>query len=465
MRINQLRLKNYRCFDEIAIDFHSKLTLIVAKNGMGKTTILDALKVALWSYVSSFDLGRAANDVTGIQIDDIRLRIQDNGNSEPMLNSEIEVYGDCLGITQWKRFRDSIVKRSNTKDDDNVKKLKSKLRKVQDKIFSDTNGYDNLPIVCYYGTGRLRSQKKLTVDNKSNPYAQSRTFAYRDCVDPSSSFKNFADWYQNVFMAYREAQIKIQEKYGRMDDSLIASSIINPVKVIQNAINQVLSKIQPDLTNMEYSITMGGEIVLNSHGVGQLKFSMLSDGVRNIVSLVADIAYRCYKLNPHLGVNACLETTGIVLVDEIDMHLHPAWQQTIVNDLCLAFPSIQWIMTTHSPQVLSTVKAESIRILESGDDDNVSQPSYQTQGVSSHEILMKVQNVGHIPDIDISHKVNQYRRLIEDNQATSSEAESLKQILIKHFGDKHSVIIELNNLKRSIDLRNKIVAMKIAKSE
>ena len=464
MKINQLRLKNYRCFDEITIDFHSKLTLIVAKNGVGKTTILDALKVALWSYVSSFDLGSMANDATGIQIDDVRLRIQDNGNSEPMLNSAVEVYGDCLGITQWKRFRDSIVKRSKTKDDDNVKKLRAKLRTtVQNRIFSDTDEYDNLPIVCYYGTGRLWSQKDTMFRSDLN--AQSRTFAYRGCVDSSSSFKNFVDWYKNVFMIYREAQIKIQEKYGRMDDSLIASSIINPVKVIQNAINQVLSKIQPDLTNIEYSITMGGEIVLNSHGVGQLKVSMLSDGVRNIVSLVADIAYRCYKLNPHLGVNACLETTGIILVDEIDMHLHPAWQQTIVNDLCLAFPSIQWIMTTHSPQVLSTVKAESIRILESSDVANVSQPSYQTQGVSSHEILMNVQNVPHIPDIKISQKVQQYRRLIEDNQSETEEAKNLKQLLIGHFGENHPVISELNNLKRSMDLRNKIIAMKIAKSE
>jgi len=467
MKINHLKLKNYRCFNEINIDFHSQLTLIVAKNGMGKTTILDALKVALWAYVSSFDLGRAANDVTGIQVDDVRLNLQDNGNSEPILDSAIEVFGDCFGITQWKRYRESVAKNTKTKDDNNVKKLKTKLKNIQAKIFSESMEHNDLPIICYYGTGRLWSQKKLTIDNNSNPSAQSRTFAYRDCVDPSSSFKNFADWYRNIFMSYREAQIKIQEKYGYNDDSLIPANIINPVKVIQQAVNQVLCKIQPDLTDIEYSVTMGGEVVLNNRGVGQLKVGMLSDGVRNIVSLVADIAYRCYKLNPHLGIEACLKAPGVILVDEIDMHLHPAWQQTIVSDLQLAFPDIQWIMTTHSPQVLSTVKAESIRVLDNLDTlktHSVSAPSYQTQGISSFEILMNIQNVPHIPDIKISQDVKKYRQLIEDNQDATPEAKILKQSLIEHFGGTHPVISDFNNLIQSINLRNKIAKLKIAKS-
>ena len=79
--------------------------------------------------------------------------------------------------------------------------------------------------------------------------------------------------------------------------------------------------------------------------------------------MAADLAYRMVRLNPDLGAMAALETPGIVLIDEVDMHLHPSWQQAVVYDVRKAFPNVQFIVTTHSPQVLSTVPAEAIRIL------------------------------------------------------------------------------------------------------
>ncbi|MGB8922932.1 MAG: AAA family ATPase [Pseudomonas sp.] len=100
-----------------------------------------------------------------------------------------------------------------------------------------------------------------------------------------------------------------------------------------------------------------------------LKVSQLSDGIRNIVALAADIAYRCIKLNPHLGITAPHQCTGVVLIDEVDMHLHPAWQQTVIPDLLGAFPNIQFIVTTHSPQVITSVQAKCIRVLHTVTED------------------------------------------------------------------------------------------------
>ncbi len=79
-----------------------------------------------------------------------------------------------------------------------------------------------------------------------------------------------------------------------------------------------------------------------------------------MLALVGDIAYRCYKLNAHLGEEAPQRTHGIVMIDEVDMHLHPSWQQTVLTDLCSAFPKLQFIVTTHSPQVLSTVRRKTM---------------------------------------------------------------------------------------------------------
>jgi predicted ATP-binding protein involved in virulence len=90
---------------------------------------------------------------------------------------------------------------------------------------------------------------------------------------------------------------------------------------------------------------------------------MLSDGVRAMVSLTADLVWRCVKLNPNFGEHAAQKTQGIVLIDELDMHLLPSWQQTVIDAITKTFPNIQFIITTHSPQLLSTVPSDCIRII------------------------------------------------------------------------------------------------------
>jgi predicted ATP-binding protein involved in virulence len=88
---------------------------------------------------------------------------------------------------------------------------------------------------------------------------------------------------------------------------------------------------------------------------GELSVALLSDGIRNMIGMVADIAFRATKLNPQFGFLAAKETPGVVLIDEVDMHLHPEWQQVVLQSLTTAFPALQFIVTTHSPQVLTTV--------------------------------------------------------------------------------------------------------------
>lgn len=92
----------------------------------------------------------------------------------------------------------------------------------------------------------------------------------------------------------------------------------------------------------------------------KLAYSQLSDGYRNIIGLAADIAYRCIQLNPHLGENAVIDTPGIVLIDELDLHLHPNWQRQVVADLKNAFPNIQFVATTHSPFIVQSLEADEL---------------------------------------------------------------------------------------------------------
>jgi predicted ATP-binding protein involved in virulence len=147
--------------------------------------------------------------------------------------------------------------------------------------------------------------------------------------------------------------------------------------------------------DISYSLSRE-ELVAHHDQHGELPVEMLSDGIRNMIGMVADIAFRATKLNPQLGSGAAQGTPGIVLIDEVDMHLHPAWQQVVLQGLLSAFPRMQFIVTTHSPQVLSTVPSQSIRILDLRWNDElqkyqsiVVKQEMQTEGIPSADVLAR----------------------------------------------------------------------------
>jgi predicted ATP-binding protein involved in virulence len=154
-------------------------------------------------------------------------------------------------------------------------------------------------------------------------------------------------------------------------------------------------------------------------------------------------------LNPHLKENAARETPGVLLVDEVDMHLHPRWQQLIVGLLGKAFPSLQVVLSTHSPHVLSTVNKESIRVVRIEDGESeIETPEFQTRGVISADVLTAVMGVDPTPQVTEAELLRRYRALIEDGAAESAEAQQLRNTLNSHYGEKHPVIVDCDRLIR-----------------
>jgi len=161
----------------------------------------------------------------------------------------------------------------------------------------------------------------------------------------------------------------------------------------------------------------------------------LSDGIRNMIGMVADIAFRSTKLNPNLGPYAARETPGVVLIDEVDMHLHPEWQQRVLGTLTEAFPRIQFIVTTHSPQVLTTVQKESIRVIEwKSGKVCITTPVHETYAQESRRTLEDVLNVSSRPPLDINEKLHRYLQLVEDGNETLQDAVHLRSELEQVLG-------------------------------
>jgi predicted ATP-binding protein involved in virulence len=205
----------------------------------------------------------------------------------------------------------------------------------------------------------------------------------------------------------------------------LRTTVKSPSAASINAVQKAIEQCVEKWTKLRYDISKR-EIVASHNLQGDLPLSILSDGVRNMIALVADIVHRALVLNPHFGEQAPLKTRGIVLIDEIELHLHPRWQQTILESLTKAFPNLQFIVTTHSPQVLTTVKPESIYPISwEGEQVVIEKPAF-SYGAKSSDVLKEILGVDPRPDNDMTRLLHQYFDLIRQKQGNSEEARQIR---------------------------------------
>lgn len=443
MLLKKMTLENFRCYKKLKIEFNQRTTVLVAINGQGKTTILDSIRIALWPYISQFDLARTkfADPANTITIDDVRtIKKNDSFQLEMarQLPSSVSVECNFQGNEfYWTRTRDSEAKRSQTKDDSNTKKLKNYAAQMQKKIRDFDQSPINLPVLGYYGTGRLWKEKRLLESNKDtrkNVDVRIRTLSYKDCLDPASSFKQFEDWFITEYKHdFAKRMIAVEKGLTTLPP------VSDTISAVKEAVNIVLETV--GWKNLNYN-QQYASLVLEHELYGMMKMSQLSDGIKNMIGMIADIAYRCVLLNGHLGSEAARLSPGLVMIDEIDMHLHPQWQQCVISSLEKAFQNIQFIVTTHSPQVLTTVNSASICILEDGQKHDAPKGS---QGAESSRLLKRIFNVNTRPEnLEITNKLEAYARYVYDDKWNLQEVLELRKELDDAFGDEEPLLSELD---------------------
>lgn len=438
LRIDYLRLTNYRCFADLEITFDPRLTVLVANNGQGKTAVLDAIATALGPFVGAFDDGKDR----AFERDDIRLLRAGDSNRMELADGGVKL--ESMGVVNyetasWKRQLAGPKSRTTRKDAQVLtaagKRLQSQVRQETEAMTTGTC----LPIVAYYPTDRLWNLRR--VPYKALPRT-SRMVGYTHCLESGSDFHLMADWFRywsySALERHHKAQQENRNPYSSEPDFAL--------EAVRTAINLCLEP--SGWGDMDFSIERQ-EIVARHPQFGQLPVAMLSDGIRSMLTLVADIAFRTVKLNPNLGPAAATETDGIVLIDEVDMHLHPAWQQTVLTSLSEAFPRIQFIVTTHSPQVLSTVRSQSVRLLSRDIASNsmASQPIANTYGEPSGDVLESVMHVDPQPPVAEREDLRRLTELVDQGQYGLDEASHLLNELKQALGEKHP---QLQRLIRSI---------------
>ena len=334
MKISELVLHNFRKYDEAYIQFNSQFNVLIGNNGKGKTTVLDALAMLLNTY---FLGGKLATGGGTIKASDARAVFREvegqvfrEAFPEVWLEA-VAVMGDAPPV-RWRR---ELGDRGGKAKE--FAKIGSDTR---NRVVHEQEVDIDLPLMLYYGAGRLWDKHDDVVMDSPT----SRLAGYRYCLDPKSDHKAFEKWFKRLSMA------KLQK--GKDIPALTA---------VTNAVTSCI----PGARNFYFDAGYDHLMIELDHE-GLMPFDELSDGYRNMVGIIADIAHRASRLNPHLGINAAIKTQGIVLIDEIDLHLHPKWQRRVVSDLKLAFNGLQFIVSSHSPFILQSLEAGEVIDLERG---------------------------------------------------------------------------------------------------
>jgi predicted ATP-binding protein involved in virulence len=423
MRINRLEVHNFKKFAAQTFELHPQFTLLVGENGAGKTSVLDALAVSLSIWLSHPpDTGLRSSNRNILKAE-IRL--------EPSVEGDRIQFRECSPA--WVRSTGQIGKHESVVwtrhfgkgNKATNKDVKQALAIIEDIYQRDAAGEDVLlPVLAYYGAGRawLPSNQRVHKEGRQNGPAR-RFDAFYDCFNERIRFADLNSW-------FRRELIASANRKGRMRPGF---------EVVRRAILRCIDEandiwFDPDREQM----------VLSIQGQPQ-PFDNLSAGQRMMLALVADLAIKAVTQNAHLLPPDELgpeemplprllrETPGVVLIDELDVHLHPRWQRRVANDLKTTFPAIQFVCTSHSPQVLGELRREEVRLIG---PEGVTQPSVAL-GADSNWILDHVMT-GAVSETDAARTLQRETEdALETGDLPAAEAalEALRRLLDGETGE------------------------------
>lgn len=401
MELKKITLSNFRKFVDFELELKPGVNILIGDNATGKTSILEGLKVIL----GSFFYGVNSANVTApsiIRDKDVRFSQSNVGQLERFYPTRVEAKG-VFNQKEVSWFRELKTAKGRTTTTSGLGELISLIEDERSLI-------KEYPVLSHYSTARLHTERKQTTKYKKDD----RFEGYFNSLASSSSVSRFIDWFENEDRTSYEEGVKT-----------------SALKIVSEAIENCLP--EKGLT-ISYSAKLTQIILKDSEG-NITPYNMMSDGYKLITSLIGDLAYRCAVLNAHLGASCLQETKGVVLIDEIEMHLHPSWQVNIINSLEKTFPQIQFVITTHSPVVLAGASnANVIRLSSDSSTGEYLKQKVHTVGRSIDNILYAEQKVITRSE-EIRGLINKFYEFIETKETLDKAKEILDNVFIDKFGE------------------------------
>jgi predicted ATP-binding protein involved in virulence len=410
-KIKKLKVTHFRLIDQLNITFNKDINVIIADNGAGKTTILDAIAIGFGAMLTKFP------NIKGMTFKKSDLRINSENKREPFMRIEIESTENVLWDRTYKR--DSAKKTSEL-----IPKARGlkELNNFIDTIIDNENEdipY-TMPLIVYYGTNRAVFDSSVKKGNFKKSF--NRFEALNGVLNSNANFHRFFQWF------YTMENWERQKQQERKDFSYQ----LNELTAVREAIESMLPKFKNPRIEIN-PLRFVGDWEQEDGTIKKFQIEQLSDGYRTVLAMVMDISSRMSEANPQLGNNS----QAIIMIDELDLHLHPKWQQTILSDLTRTFPNAQFIVTTHSPQILSTVKKEYIFILENG---SMKQPFQNPYGKRSVVALEDLMDSSSMPPKEVVEEVgllNIYLEKVRQGDINSKEVLQLRKRLEEAYGSNY----------------------------
>jgi len=337
MNIKKLNIVGLRAYETANFDFEPGMNLLVGINGVGKTTVLDALRICLSQILPEITASR--NRKESFSISDIKI-----GSESLQVSCDFEVAGLNFSLLNYRQRESIHIKetediRDQTEEISDKETITPSLKEALPNASSETVQ----PIGIFYSTKRSLISKRDVMKSSS---VGGQAAAFADALSSNREFnvRTFADWY------------RVQRILGLENPAAKKN-----LEVLKNAVYRFM----PGFSDLQTVITTGGSAFTIIKSKVKLNINQLSDGERGMLSLVLDIARRLAQANPGLE-DPLANGKGVILIDELDLHLHPKWQRTIVENLTRVFPNCQFIATTHSPQIIGEVQPNSITVIDNG---------------------------------------------------------------------------------------------------
>ena len=396
MKLTYVGIENFRAIEQLDMEPDSALTVFHGDNAHGKTSVLDAIAVGLGRIPTRLPdvsgIGFRKTDRRGSHPLRVMLTVSDGNGHEIKWDRGVGRLGQTVVEAGLKEAIDRIVIADRTGD----KPL-------------------DLPIIANYDVNRAAIDPHLRRRDLRTEFR--RYAALEGALLARTNFKEFFKWF------YAKENEELRDQKARRDFDFRLKDL--------NAVRQAIERMVCGVSNPRIELGPLRFVVSVESGckVENLALNQLSGGFRIMLSLAADLAWRMAQGNPHL--DDPLDSEAIVLIDEIELHLHPSWQQRVLPDLARTFPNTQFIVSTHSPQVLTSVRPDCIVELRRENGNIVAEPtSAPTYGAEAGAVLAAVMDVSERPSGNEFVKcLGKYMRLVGRNQGVSEEAISLRREL------------------------------------
>ncbi len=331
--VENLRLTNFRSFVNFEHDFRRGFNVVIGGGGRGKSSILDACAAALSGTVDAL----ASAPIRPMTPDDVHstyVRVEDDIRRE--VEEEGEVKLTMRSDRDEPRALEAAANRSRTKG----VAVTSAAWARELRTCAALGAPVDLPVIVYYGASRQSPRSKKGRWSG----ASTRGGVYESWLAPRLGGDALDVWFERA-----------------SEDGIVGAG----PETFSRALRLAVLAAIPECSHLEWDAATRRVYLELPDGLHE--FSRLSDGYRVLVGMLGDLTWRCIRTNPHLSEDASRSSSGLVLIDEIDKHLHPRWQRRIVDGLREAFPELQFIATTHSPFVVQAMEAGEVVNLEPHD--------------------------------------------------------------------------------------------------